>query len=181
MVSVLSDLQASLADDLAQLAAASANLSSGDTYLTAVQILKRYHIEAAIAGRQDATNNPIRGALSAILNLIAPLRDGLDKNLTTQLQYMAGFIAEIAGGALSEAQIAARFDMYANAVSGTYWDANRDTHDAMGDSEERRILNPAEHCDDCLAAAGHWEPVGTLPSIGESQCLSNCQCEFEYR
>ena len=48
---------------------------------------------------------------------------------------------------------------------------------------ERRILGhpKTEHCDDCppLAALG-WQPIGTLPAIGESECGHLCLCHFEY-
>lgn len=48
---------------------------------------------------------------------------------------------------------------------------------------ERRVLgNPrTEHCSDCppLAALG-WQPIGTLPHIGESECGPRCLCHFEW-
>ena len=49
---------------------------------------------------------------------------------------------------------------------------------------ERRILGhpKTHHCHDCppLAALG-WQPAGTLPDIGESECGGLCLCTFEYR
>ncbi len=70
--------------------------------------------------------------------------------------------------------------MYANAARKTFEAILR-----MNSSSkfERRILNDrCQHCDDCkkLAAKG-WQPINTLPAPGDScQCLSNCQCRFEF-
>lgn len=49
-------------------------------------------------------------------------------------------------------------------------------------TEERRVLSPAHHCEDCppLAALG-WQPIGTLPPIGDSECGANCKCFMEWR
>jgi hypothetical protein len=58
--------------------------------------------------------------------------------------------------------------------------------------EELRVLGEADHCsteDDpdgdregCLElAALGWQPIGTLPKIGESVCIVNCHCRFAYR
>ncbi len=49
-------------------------------------------------------------------------------------------------------------------------------------NEERRVLGDAMHCLDCppLAALG-WQPIGTLPMIGDTECGGHCHCHFEYR
>ena len=48
---------------------------------------------------------------------------------------------------------------------------------------ERRVLGTpkTEHCEDCppLADLG-WQPIGTLPEIGDSACGSLCLCHFRY-
>ena len=48
---------------------------------------------------------------------------------------------------------------------------------------ERRVLGTpkTEHCEDCppLAAMG-WQPIGTLPRIGDSACGGRCLCHFRY-
>ena len=48
---------------------------------------------------------------------------------------------------------------------------------------ERRVLGhpKTEHCADCppLAALG-WQPIGTLPDIGDSECEGRCLCHFVY-
>jgi hypothetical protein len=47
---------------------------------------------------------------------------------------------------------------------------------------ERRILGLADHCSGCVAAAAQgWQPLGTLPAIGDTPCMGNCKCTFMYK
>lgn len=75
-----------------------------------------------------------------------------------------------------------RAGMYADAGRGTGQDMRRREAANNGYTEEQRVLNPADHCSDCVEYAGlGWQPIGTLPRIGDSVCRTNCRCEFEYR
>ena len=73
--------------------------------------------------------------------------------------------------------------MYGQAPRGTFEEMRRRyERTSNGMTLERRILGAADHCDDCLeAAALGWQPIGTLPAIGDSRCMTNCHCEFDYR
>lgn len=76
-----------------------------------------------------------------------------------------------------------RAQMYGEAVRSTHQEMRRRMMAQLGrEMLERRILGIAEHCPDCLDyAARGWQPLGTLPPIGESQCLTHCRCHFEFR
>jgi hypothetical protein len=75
-----------------------------------------------------------------------------------------------------------RTGMYAEAGRGTYQQMLRREADNNGYTEERRVRSAVDSCDDCVNyEAEGWQPIGTLPSIGDSQCLTHCQCEFEFR
>ena len=62
-----------------------------------------------------------------------------------------------------------------------------------GKRQQRWMLSPAEHCEDCVALAGEgWKPVTepfvspstgqiAIPGNGATQCLTNCKCHVEYR
>jgi hypothetical protein len=101
---------------------------------------------------------------------------------------------------MTEGQFVARAEMYGNAVwqaaQGAYHDeivAEAEqppparppgtTTPPVGLRYERRILGhpKTHHCEDCppLAALG-WQPIGTLPRIGETECGGMCLCRFEY-
>jgi hypothetical protein len=85
---------------------------------------------------------------------------------------------------MSPAQIGARAELYATSAWQGAQKIVRASKRRTGNARwERRILGhpKTEHCTDCppLAALG-WQPVGTLPDIGESECGPLCLCHFEY-
>lgn len=85
---------------------------------------------------------------------------------------------------MSQAQIGARAELYATSAWQGAQKITRASKRRTGNARwERRILGhpKTEHCTDCppLAALG-WQPVGTLPDIGESECGPLCLCHFEY-
>lgn len=107
----------------------------------------------------------------------------IGQRLRGEYKYLNNFAQEIADGKLSPAQIQARVDQYAAGTRKAYYDGRTAACKAGGFTEERRILHPAEHCEDCIGYASKgWQPIGTLPEPGESsQCRNNCKCEKEYR
>lgn len=115
--------------------------------------------------------------------------DQLVARLDFQYHHANGFIADIQkridqAGVLAEPSnwITARAALYLMATWSTYQAGQHSLHTALGKKEERRVLGPAEHCPDCLESARRgWQPIGTLPAIGDSRCFVFCQCHFEYR
>lgn len=107
----------------------------------------------------------------------------LSGRIREELTFLRQFAGEIGSGKLSEAQIAARADMYANHLQASFYDGLTAGKRQAGMTEERRFLGRAEHCDDCVGYAGQgWVPIGTLPSPGDgSVCMANCQCTLDYR
>jgi hypothetical protein len=104
------------------------------------------------------------------------------RGLKQEYGYLNNFAVEIASGELSQAQIRARMNQYANHAWGVYWQGDQAAKKAAGFDEMMRELNPAEHCDDCRRLAGHWEPLGSLPLPTQgTQCRSNCKCSVVYR
>jgi hypothetical protein len=108
----------------------------------------------------------------------------IGNTLKGEYKYLARFAQEIAAGNLTEGQIRARMNMYANKAYNGYWQGRSRGAQDNGYSEERRVLNPAEHCDDCIGLSRlGWQPLGSLPepADGSTACLSNCKCSKEYR
>lgn len=111
-----------------------------------------------------------------------------------QLQYLASFVDElrqdVAEGRTIDARTFNRAAQYAGVAYSAYTQAQRQSvsnelnADNQGDEEggfERRVLSADENCDDCIAFAEMgWQPIGTLPSIGDSKCGDHCRCQFEY-
>jgi hypothetical protein len=80
-------------------------------------------------------------------------------------------------------QFIARAESYGSVVWGASQEIARATikNNRIFD-QERRWMAVAEHCQSCPeAAAMGWQPIGTLPPIGDSECMNNCKCSFSYR
>ncbi|KKM97692.1 hypothetical protein LCGC14_1165520 [marine sediment metagenome] len=61
----------------------------------------------------------------------------------------------------------------------TFWDS---TAAQRGFDQERSILNPAEHCAECVSeAAKGFQPIGQMIPIGRRICRSNDRCDKEFR
>ena len=85
---------------------------------------------------------------------------------------------------MTPGQFVARVEKYADSGWHAAQNLNRAAAIKQGIFKvERRVLGrpKGEHCEDCppLAAQG-WQPIGSLPGIGESECGPLCLCHFEY-
>src|SRR6185436_17224763 len=84
-------------------------------------------------------------------------------------------------GLVSGDELLNRIGMAVQAGRGTYEGLFRGMMGDIGMTEEMRVLGEAHHCSGCPPFCGYWARFGTLPAIGDSACLSNCACTFEYR
>ena len=104
--------------------------------------------------------------------------------IADQYRYLENFRDEIAAGNLTEAQIAARSQMYMRSASEGFERARARVADDHGYDQERWVLDGGEHCEDCVAFAGEgWKPFGyfPFPGAGKTKCLTNCLCAKQYR
>lgn len=135
--------------------------------------------------RRQALASAIIG-VGGIGNLTENVLTAVKRELTSQLQYLDGFIEDIEGRPINQRD-KARARQYANAAWATSQQAARQfvldqNGNSADDLEEMRELGGSEHCDDCVDMAGSWEPFGTLPPPGQaSVCGSNCNCRLVYR
>ena len=101
-----------------------------------------------------------------------------------QYDFLRNYAKEIANGTQPiDGRMLVRSDMYADAANGTFWEMDKRSHLQDGYDEGRRVLESgADHCDDCEEYASEgWMPIEDIPEIGNSQCLTRCRCEIEYR
>ena len=106
--------------------------------------------------------------------------------LKKQYNYAKGFIADIAKGKYGYPPSGGAFEnrlrLYAQAGRGIGEQMTRRRMLKQGMTQERRVLGAADHCPDCLDYASRgWQAIGTLPRIGDSVCVTNCRCGFEYK
>ena len=146
--------------------------------------------EISLADWQLQMRNEIRNMHNAAAMVAKGGRDQMTnadwgrtgRELRTQYEYLDKWAADIASGkAPLDGRANVRAQLYGDASRSTYEQNRRATAATNRSQLERRILHAAESCADCLQyAALGWQPIGTLPRIGQSQCRTNCKCTFEY-
>jgi len=147
--------------------------------------------EISLADWQLQMRNEIRASHNAAAMVAKGGRDQMTyadwgrtgRRLRDQYGYLDRWAADIASGKVPlDGRLASRARLYGQAARGTYEQQRRAMAAANGYDEEQRILHATESCDDCIEYAGEgWQPIGTLPQIGDSICNTNCKCTFEYR
>lgn len=101
-----------------------------------------------------------------------------------QYKFLQGFADDIASGKQPiNGRMLVRSDLYGKAGRGTFEEMRRRYQELSNlMEEERRVITAVESCEDCIDYAGDgWQPIGSLPRIGDSECRTNCKCFFEYR
>lgn len=130
--------------------------------------------------------------VAGVMSLLGPAPltgeelDAAEKEAQRQDQYFDKFEYDLAGPepTMSPKQFAARVEKYADSGWQSAQRINRTAAIGQGTHKmERRVLGDPKtsHCEDCppLAEQG-WQPLGTLPQIGDTECGPLCLCHFEY-
>lgn len=130
--------------------------------------------------------------LAATMSLLGPAPltgeelDAAEREAVRQEQWFDRFRDEALtpGPAMTPAQFVARAEKYGDSAWQAAQRVNHDTATKRGVAiMARRVLGhpKTEHCSDCppLAAKG-WQPIGTLPRIGDTECGPLCLCHFEF-
>lgn len=97
--------------------------------------------------------------------------------------YLSRFAGQLVDGSRPlDASAVRRAGMYAEAGRRTAEEVDRRSRQVDGWTLERRVLAAAEHCVECLAlAALGWQPLGSLPRIGETICKMGCRCSWGFK
>lgn len=100
-----------------------------------------------------------------------------------EYRFLGQFANEIASGKVKlDGRLLVRASQYGQAGRETYLTFWGLEGDKRGFDEERSILNPAEHCQDCIdQAAKGFQPRGQMIPIGRRQCRANDKCSVELR
>jgi hypothetical protein len=108
------------------------------------------------------------------------------------LLFLRVFALEIASRKQAiDGRLLLRSDLYGAAARDTFEETRRfgiATYLGARDVQERRRLGRAEHCESdeelegCIELADlGWQPINSLPRLGDTPCRTNCRCHFEYR
>jgi hypothetical protein len=138
--------------------------------------------------------NELRGELEAMHTALAEIAIGgseewgaieanrLRTRLTQQTAYLGRLGREVESGLQKlDGTLLNRVGLFVEAGRATFEGMRRALMIDAGMTEEMRVLHSAHHCLDCPPLSGSWEPIGSLPAIGDTQCLANCACTMEYR
>lgn len=102
--------------------------------------------------------------------------------VASQYRYLNNFVSQIKEGLPFDGGFTNRVKLYSEAARTTYESTARDVADDGGAGEERNLLGPADHCDECLSLTDDgWVPIGTMPPPGRRECGNNCKCRMVYR
>jgi hypothetical protein len=104
----------------------------------------------------------------------------VSSSIKEQYGYLQRFAGQVERGELTEGQITARAEQYAEMGRKSYEATRREVGIERGMDEERNLLAEGDNCDDCLEeTAKGWTYIGLLSLPGERQCHGNCHCEIE--
>lgn len=161
----------------------SAGLQSRETTLPEWQRamldqVKQTQVAASLAsnGGDQNTSDADRKKIAALLLLL--------------LLLLQGFAEDVAAGRQpTNGQLLVRSDLYASAARDTFEEVRRYGMAVYyGAVQERRQLGVAEHCrtdrnlEGCVELHDlGWQPINTLPRLGQTPCRTNCRCHFQYR
>jgi hypothetical protein len=96
--------------------------------------------------------------------------------------WLERFAGEIEDGLTLDGRFLARVELYTEAGRMTYHLIERASMEESGMTEELSMLNPADHCGECIGeAAADWSPIGTRIPIGRRECGRRCKCQMSYR
>lgn len=85
-------------------------------------------------------------------------------------------------GEVSDAQLLARADMYADATVGTYEQIHHKVKSDAGYKQVKNILGSGESCSECLAiTALGYMPTAKFKPPGTRKCMSRCKCGSHYK
>lgn len=115
---------------------------------------------------------------------MSPARYGfLGRTIRDEYAFLRDFAQQIQSGAQTlDGRLVARARQYGQASRVTFETVRARDDRNRGLTEERNVLHPARHCDECRAlSAMGWVPIGTLPPIGSRECMASDRCTISRR
>ena len=135
-----------------------------------MRIIKDVHINSASFERGGYANMTARDyALVAALVL-------------AQYEFLLGFAEQLESGEqLRDGTLRNRITLYTSIAIAVYYSIKQ-AHLPTEATHIGSILNPADHCSECVGLDGKWFPIGGggYVPIGGRICLSNCRCRERY-
>lgn len=108
-------------------------------------------------------------------------------HISHEYQLLREFAEKLANGHWQEGQeglVIVYARMYGQGARRLFFKAELQSRIEAGYTEMQRVLGAKDdgNCDDCVALAGFWAPIGSLPVPGDgSACSCGCRCSVKYR
>lgn len=101
-----------------------------------------------------------------------------------EYRWLRGFRQDIEDGYVLDGRFSLRSELYAQAGRETFHKVERQVELEQGNTLERSLLGPADHCEgvgSCVEQRDRgWVLIGTLIAIGRRLCGRRCKCAMEY-
>ena len=97
--------------------------------------------------------------------------------------FLRGFADDIASGKQRlDGTLQRRGQMYIDSARKTFYKGIEAATERGGITHIRSVLNPADHCAECVALDKRWYSIagGAYTPPGNRICRSNCKCSEEY-
>jgi len=100
-----------------------------------------------------------------------------------QYRYLDRFAGQIRSGEMPlDGRFLSRTDLYSEASRKTYHVFDEIEKQDRGYNEYRNIKGTADHCEQCVELSYmNWQPIGSLPEIGDRICMARCKCYWQFR
>ena len=166
-----------------QMRSLSAQLAQGNTSLADWQQAMMAVIKPAQVAVALATNGGEENSSPTDYKKIAAL-------ILLYLLLFQNFADELESGQQAlNGRLMVRSDLYAQSARSVFEEMRRyGMSQYVGALQERRILGLAEHCHTdkvrkgCVELADlNWQPINSLPRLGDTPCWTNCKCRFAFR
>lgn len=135
------------------------------------------------AGAVASVEETLRFHIVKLEGFAADVAEGVTRLRSFQIDSETGELQEVVRIVrMTDSRIIARAEMYVEAaLSESYEGGRRDAAVLAGFAFERNILNPADHCEQCVEeTAKGWVGIGELVPIGQRQCLTRCVCQMQF-
>lgn len=103
--------------------------------------------------------------------------------IQTQFEYLHDFTIKLRDGQMrTDGNFMNYARLYPASARVGYHEDESELMRESGYTEELNVLNPAEHCADCIRASSFgWVRIRTNIPIGSRKCLGNDRCTMRYR
>lgn len=102
--------------------------------------------------------------------------------IAREYKFLQRMATQIALGLPRDGNLVRRARLFARAGRSTYVRGLQDGMIQRGFDQERSILRPAEHCQECVEQELlGFQEIGKMVPVGDRKCLRNCRCGVIYR